>query len=85
MIKGQTRFLVLLFDRSLILFFQFSDVSLKYSNLFPVGNFIFKVDNRNIRAKCEICSKSAIRTPKRPNCRRFDVFIVNFEHISNAR
>ena len=43
MIKGQTRFLVLLFDRSLILFFQFSDVSLKYSNLFPVGNFIFKL------------------------------------------
>ena len=43
MIKGQTRFLVLLFDCSLILFFQFSDVSLKYSNLFPVGNFIFKL------------------------------------------
>ena len=43
MIKGQTRFLVLLFDCSLILFFQFSDVSLKYSNLFPFGNFIFKL------------------------------------------
>ena len=53
MIKSQTRFLVLPFDCSLILFFQFSDVFLKYSDLFPAGNYMFKVNNRNTRAKCE--------------------------------
>ena len=24
---------------------------------FPTGNYMFKVDNRNTRARCEICSK----------------------------
>ena len=31
----------------------------------------------------EICSKLTIKTPKRCHWRRFDVFIVNFEHISH--
>ena len=48
----------------------------------PVGNYMFKVNNRNIRAKCEICSKLTIKTPERCHWRRSGVFIVNFEHIS---
>ena len=36
---------------------------------------LFKVNNRNTRKKCEICSKLPIKTP--------GVFIVNFEHISH--
>ena len=49
----------------------------------PAGNYMFKVNNRNTRARCEICSKLAIKTPERRQCRRSGVFIVNFEHISH--
>ena len=34
----------------------------------PVGIYLLKVNNRNTRTRCEICS---------------GVFIVNFEHISH--
>ena len=30
---------------------------------FPVGTYLFKVSNRNTRARCEKCSKLAIKTP----------------------
>ena len=30
----------------------------------PVGIYLLKVNNRNIRARCEICSKLAIKTPE---------------------
>ena len=42
---------------------------------------MFKVNNRNTRTRCEICSKLTIKTLKRRQWRRFDVFFVNFEHI----
>ena len=29
----------------------------------PAGNYIFKVNNRNIRIRCEICSKLTIKIP----------------------
>ena len=32
----------------------------------PVGNYMFKVNNRNTRTRCEICSKLTIKTPERP-------------------
>ena len=32
---------------------------------FPAGNYMFKVNNRNIRTRCEICSKLTIKTPER--------------------
>ena len=38
---------------------------------YPVRNYMFKVNNRNTRTKCEICSEVTV------------VFIVNFEHISH--
>ena len=43
----------------------------------PVG----KVNNRNSRTRCEIYSKSTIKTPERRKWHRSGVFIVNFEHI----
>ena len=49
----------------------------------PVGYYMFKVNNRNSRTRCEICSKLTIKTPERRHCRRSGVFIVNFEHISH--
>ena len=38
--------------------------------LYPAGNYMFKVINRNTRTRCEICQWC-----------RSGVFIVNFEHI----
>ena len=48
-----------------------------------VGIYMFKVNNRNTRKKCEICSKLTIKTPQRLHWRRSGVFIVNFQHISH--
>ena len=42
---------------------------------------MFKVNNRNTRTRCEICSKLTIKTPERRQWRRSGFFIVNFEHI----
>ena len=44
---------------------------------------MFKVNNRNTRIKCEICSKLTIKTPERRQWRRYGVIIINFEHISH--
>ena len=49
----------------------------------PVGIYLFKVNNRNTRTKCEIYSKLTIKTPERRQWRHSGVFIVNFEHISH--
>ena len=56
------------------------------NNYWPPGTFaiagdsrleyMLKVDNRNTRARCEICSKLTIKTPKRLQCRRSGVFIM---------
>ena len=31
---------------------------------YPVGIYLLKVNNRNTRTKCEICSKFTIKTPE---------------------
>ena len=36
--------------------------------LIPAGSYMFKVNNRNTSAKCEICSKLTIKIPKRRHC-----------------
>ena len=36
--------------------------------LIPVGIYMFKVNNRNTRTKCRICSKLTIKTPERHQC-----------------
>ena len=43
--------------------------------------YLLKINNRNTRTRCEICSKLAIKTPERCQWCRPGVFIVNFEHI----
>ena len=30
----------------------------------PAGNYMFKVNNKNTRKRCEICSKLTIKTPE---------------------
>ena len=55
------------------------------SGCYPAGDYMVKVNNRNTRTRCEICSKLTIKTPEwRQWCqqRRSGVFIVNFEHIA---
>ena len=42
-------------------------------------NYMFKINNRNTRARCGICSKLT-KTPERRH--RSGVFIVNTEHNS---
>ena len=60
-------------------------LDIQYRNNFyawaPAGIYLLKVNNRNTRTRCEICSKSTIKTPER-QWRRSGVFTVNFEHIS---
>ena len=34
-------------------------------NNYPADSYLFKVNNRNTRTLCEICSKLAIKTPER--------------------
>ena len=51
--------------------------------IIPVGNYMFKVSNRNTRPRCEVCSKLTINTPEQRHWRRSCVFIVNFEYISH--
>ena len=49
----------------------------------PAGKYMFKVNNRNTRRRCEICSKLTIKIPEPRHWRRSGIFIVNFEHISH--
>ena len=56
---------------------------IKNYSLYPADNYMFKVNKKNTRTRCEICSKLTIKTPERRHWRRFGVFIVNFEHISH--
>ena len=49
----------------------------------PVGICLLKVNNRDTRARCEICSKLTIKTLERRYWRCYGVFIVNFEHTSH--
>ena len=55
------------------------------SNLscYLAGNYLFKVNNRNTRTKCEICSKLTTKIQERGQWHRSGIFMVNFEHISH--
>ena len=37
----------------------------KGNGIIPSGYYLLKVNNRNTRARCEICSKLTINTPER--------------------
>ena len=50
---------------------------------FLANIYLLKVNNRNIRRRCEICSKLITKTPERRQWHDCGVFIVNFEHISH--
>ena len=45
-------------------------------NFFSADNYMSKVNNRNTRKRCEICSKLTIKIPERRHWRRTGIFIV---------
>ena len=51
----------------------------------PANIYLFKVDNRNTRKRCEICSKLTIKIPEWLTLNIFHtcstVSVVNFEHV----
>ena len=51
-------------------------------NINSASIYLLKVSKRNARTRCEIFSKSTIKTPQRRHWHGSDVFIVNCEHIS---
>ena len=50
---------------------------------FNKGIYLLKVNNRNTRTRCEICSKLTIKTPEQCQWHRSNVFVVNLKHISH--
>ena len=50
-------------------------------NRISAGNYMFKVNNKNSRTRCKICSKLTIKTPEQRHWFCSGVFIVNFEQI----
>ena len=50
----------------------------QYHEHWLASNYMFQVNNRNTRTRCDICSKLTIKIR-----RRSGVFTVNFEYISH--
>ena len=46
----------------------------------PTGNYMFNINNKNTRKRCEKSSKLTITTPQRRHWRCSGDFIVSFEH-----
>ena len=53
--------------------------------IYPDGIYLFKVNYKNTRTSCDICSKLTInnKDTRRTPLVISAVFIVNFEHISH--
>ena len=49
------RFAILL--AKILKFEKFKILRIRFGNKFPAGIYLIKVNNRNTRARCEICSK----------------------------
>ena len=54
-----------------------------FVTVFPASIYLFRVNNRNNRRRCKICSKLTIKTLERREWHHCGIFIVNFEHISH--
>ena len=48
------------------------------------GTYLLKVNKRNTRARCELCSKLTIKAPERCHWRLSGVVIFNCERISHT-
>ena len=45
-----------------------TDQEFEQNEINPTGIYLLKVNNRNTRTRCEICSKLTIKTPERRQC-----------------
>ena len=50
--------------------------------MYPAGNYMFKVNNRNTRKRCEICSKLTIKIPERRSFWKIIHFSVNLLNVT---
>ena len=41
-----------------------------HTGISPASNYMFKVNNRNTRTRCEMCSKLTVKISERRQCRR---------------
>ena len=61
------------------------DIFARVVNGIPAANYMFKVDNRNTRTRCQICSKLTMKTPERrqiyKNYQNFHCFIYSNENL----
>ena len=61
-------FVLLLLRRNMLHFINvlsiYNVIGLHYSCSSPAGIYLLKVNNRNARARCEICSKLTLKTPE---------------------
>ena len=57
--------------------------ALKLCVTFPANIYLFKVNNRNTRKRCEICSKLTMKISERRYRRHSGIFVVNLEQISH--
>ena len=51
--------------------------------LFPAGNYMFKVNDKNTRTRYETYLELTRKRPEQRQWCRSGVFIMNFEHISD--
>ena len=49
-------------------------------NQIPAGIYVLKVNHRNTRTRCELCSKLTTKIPERRHWSCSGIFIVNSEH-----
>ena len=76
--KRSKKSLKLTKKKIMVLFIQYHAKREVYCErtVYPAGNYMFKVNNRNTKTRCEICSKLTIKTPERRQWRRSGVFVV---------
>ena len=57
--------------------------TMESKDVIPAGIYPPKINYRNTKTSCEICSKLSIKTPEQRQRRHSVVFITNFGHISH--
>ena len=64
------------------IFFFILPENIRKPQTIPAGNYLFKVNYKNTRTRCETCLKLTIKTTEQCQWCRSGIFIVNFEHVS---
>ena len=59
-------------------YFFVEAIPLSGNSYVPAGNYMFQVNNRNIRTRCEICSKLKINIPERRHWRHISHLVLMF-------